>query len=97
LGALRELREETGIVLKKTEYILGHYSSHAEGKQDTVIIVVAKTTNTIIPKLEIEIQKAQWFPFDQLPITTTYPTLWRIHEYLTGKKDVQGFWAEPAI
>lgn len=93
-GALRELFEETGIVVNHIDYRLGEYCSKAEGKRDTVFIVVATTNDSIIPKLEIEIQRAEWFPFDQLPKNITKPTLWRIDEYRTGKRNISGVWTK---
>lgn len=91
-GALRELYEETGIHINKTDYILGTYYSQREGKRDTVTIVVVHTDSTHVPKLEIEIQQAVWFPWDQLPETVTRPTRWRIEEYLHNLKDIKGDW-----
>jgi 8-oxo-dGTP pyrophosphatase MutT (NUDIX family) len=93
-GALRELREETGIIVNAVDYQLGEYCSKAEGKRDTVFIFVATAPNKTIPKLEIEIQKAQWFSISALPETITKPTRWRIEEYLAGKRDVTGFWTQ---
>lgn len=91
-GALRELWEETGIVIDSVDYQLGEYCSKAEGKRDTVFIFVATAKNKIVPKLELEIQKVEWFSFDQLPETITKPTRWRIEEYLAGKRNISGFW-----
>lgn len=91
-GALRELREETGIIINEVDYQLGEYCSKAEGKRDTVVIFVATAPNKVIPKLEIEIQQAAWFPFDQLPETLTKPTRWRINEYLQGLRGLKGVW-----
>ncbi|MEI8224114.1 MAG: NUDIX domain-containing protein [bacterium] len=93
-GALRELREETGIMISDADYQLGEYCSKAEGKRDTVFIFVATAPNKIIPKLEIEIQKAAWFPLTALPETITKPTKWRIEEYLAGKRELNGFWTQ---
>lgn len=93
-GALRELYEETGIVIDLVDYQLGEYCSKAEGKRDTVFIFVASAKSKIIPKLELEIQKAEWFSFDRLPETITKPTQWRIDEYLVGKRNVSGFWTQ---
>jgi 8-oxo-dGTP pyrophosphatase MutT (NUDIX family) len=93
-GALRELFEETGIKIKSSDYLLGEYCSKAEGRRDTVFIVVAHIDNKIIPRLEIEIQKAEWFSFSNLPEKITQPTLWRIHEYVAEKKDIKGIWTK---
>ncbi len=91
-GALRELREETGIIVNTVDYQLGEYCSKAEGKRDTVVIFVATAPNKTIPKLEIEIQKAQWFSLKELPETVTKPTRRRINEYLEGMKDIEDSW-----
>lgn len=91
-GALRELREETGMIINMVDYQLGEYCSKAEGKRDTVFIFVATAHDNLIPKLEIEIQQAAWFPLDQLPETITKPTRFRINEYLAGRRDLSGTW-----
>ena len=91
-GALRELYEETGIRIQNKDYILGTYLAQAEGKRDTVTIIVARAETELIPKLEIEIQNAQWFLVKELPETTTKSTLRRINEYLQGMKNIEGSW-----
>lgn len=93
-GALRELLEETGIRIEHFDYLLGEYHSKAEGKRDTVFIIVAHVDSKTIPLLEIEIQKAEWFSFDNLPKKITKPTLWRIHEYMAEKRGIKGIWTE---
>ncbi len=91
-GALRELHEETGIIINAVDYQLGEYCSKAEGKRDTVFIFVATALNKTIPKLEIEIQKAEWFSLGELPETVTKPTRRRINEYLKGMKGIEDSW-----
>lgn len=92
IGALRELREETGISGTEVQYELGVYQSNIEGKRDTIHIVVAQVNDTRIPKLEIEIAEAKWFPLDALPETATKPTRYRIEEYRAGYKHIRGIW-----
>jgi hypothetical protein len=88
------LYEETQIVIDSVDYKLGEYCSKAEGKRDTVFIFAATATDKSIPRLELEIQKAEWFSISALPETITKPTRWRIEEYLAGKRDVTGFWTQ---
>jgi 8-oxo-dGTP pyrophosphatase MutT (NUDIX family) len=93
-GALRELREETGIKVEGQVDTLGVYTSSQEGKQDTIHIVVAETSDRKIPRLEIEIQQAKWFPVSQLPEKITRPTQYRIQECLAGLRDLTGVWTQ---
>lgn len=97
IGALRELREETGIVHVEALQELGVYQSNIEGKRDTIHIIVARAHDATIPKLEIEIAEAKWFPVDALPENTTKPTRYRIEEYGAGYKNIRGLWTRQSI
>ena len=94
-GALRELREETGILVPAVSYRLGTYVSGAEGKRDTVFIFVAEAECFDIPRLEIELRDARWFSLDALPEGTTRPTRYRLSEYLQGVRSAEGEWTRP--
>ena len=89
-GAVRELKEETGIRNPGIEYCLGSYTSTKEGKRDTVYIYVASASSVEIPRLEIELQDAKWFEAGGLPEKTTRPTRLRIDEYAKGLKNLSG-------
>lgn len=93
-GALRELYEELGIKIDKADYLLGTYTSNAEGKKDTVYIFVKKIEEEINPKPDIEISQAGYFNIDSLPENTTKPTKYRIQEFLSNKKDFSGPWTQ---
>jgi hypothetical protein len=77
------------------DYLLGTYCSKSEGKRDTVFIFVKQVQQEYVPDLEIEIQDAKWFPLDNLPEKITKPTFWRVEEYQSGIRDVNGFWTKP--
>lgn len=94
MAAIREVREETGIIVASVDCKLGTYLSTSEGKRDTVHIFVATATDDRIPKLEIELQGARWYAFDDLPEKTTRPTRWRLQEYLAGLKNLSGSWTK---
>lgn len=93
-GALREIREELGIKLDKADYLLGTYTSNAEGKKDTVYIFVKKIEEEIVPKIDIEIGQAGYFNIESLPETTTKPTKYRIQEFLSNQKNLSGLWTK---
>lgn len=91
-GVLRELYEELGIVLDRADFLLGTYTSSAEGKKDTVYIFVKKIEEEIRPKVGIEIGEAGYFDLESLPENTTRPTKYRIKEFLSNKKDFSETW-----
>lgn len=96
-GALRELYEETGIRDVHLQGELGVYQSNIEGKRDTIHIIVAKTDDATIPKLEIEIAEAKWFPLSALPENITKPTRYRIEEYSAGYTNIRGLWTRQSL
>ena len=83
-GAIRELKEECGIVPKKL-VLFGLYFTTRHGKVDHVAIFLVTefswlTDNSKDP----EIDEMRFFPFDSLPEETTPATKRRIQEYLSG-------------
>lgn len=93
-AAIRELYEEVKIEIQSTDYLLGTYTSSDEGKRDTVYIFIKKVLTELLPHPDIEIGRAEWFEFDNLPNTVTNRTKMRISEYLTGKKNITGLFKE---
>ena len=93
-AAIREIHEEIGIEIDSVDFLLGTYISSDEGKRDTVYIFVKKVQNELLPHPDIEIGRAEWFAFDNLPDTVTGRTKMRITEYLAGKKNITGLFKE---
>jgi ADP-ribose pyrophosphatase YjhB (NUDIX family) len=85
---LRELEEEVAISRPAIERILGVYHSRGEGKDDHIVIYVARTPHGSADGLKrnetAEIAQAGWFALDGLPTTTSPATLRRIAEYRQG-------------
>lgn len=93
-AAIREIYEEIGIEIDSVDFLLGTYTSSDEGKRDTVYIFVKKVSTELSPHPDIEIGRAQWFDFNNLPEGVTSRTLMRIKEYLSGKKNITGLFKE---
>ena len=84
---LRELEEEVAITKLTIERVLGVYHSRREGKDDHIVIFVARTASEagILRRTDLmEIEKADWFSLDQLPGSTSAATARRIAEYRQG-------------
>ncbi|TCU58098.1 ADP-ribose pyrophosphatase YjhB (NUDIX family) [Novosphingobium sp. PhB57] len=85
---LRELEEEVAISRPAIERILGVYHSRGEGKDDHIVIYVARIPHGGADGLKrndtAEIAQAGWFALDGLPATTSPATLRRIAEYRQG-------------
>ena len=78
-AALREVREEVGIVAECLES-MGTYRSEAEGKRDTIHLFTAFTADE--PQADrVEVEEACFFPLDALPATVSAATLRRVAEY----------------
>ncbi|MBB3694995.1 NUDIX domain-containing protein [Sphingomonas sp. BK580] len=84
----RELAEEVAITHASIERVLGVYHSRSEGKDDHIIIFVARADLPSGSWLQrgdvIEIEEADWFPLDKVPASTSPATTRRIAEYRTG-------------
>ena len=93
-AAIRELYEELDIKINNADYLLGKYTSNAEGKKDTIYIFVKNIDTEIAPKVQIEIGNAGYFDINELPDGTTKPTKFRINEYQKGSKNISGFWTK---
>jgi ADP-ribose pyrophosphatase YjhB (NUDIX family) len=84
----RELAEEVGIADVQVERVLGVYHSRREGKDDHIVIFVARTASAagdrLVPADALEIEQAGWFALDALPPATSPATCRRIAEYRSG-------------
>lgn len=84
----RELREEVAIDDARFAALLGVYHATGEGKDDHVVIYVARTVTRRGDALEaadtIEIAQARWFALDALPDDLSPATKRRIAEYRGG-------------
>ena len=84
---LRELEEEVAITDPTIERVLGVYHSRHEGKDDHIVIFVARTASQagVLERADLmEIEKADWFSLDKLPDSTSAGTARRIAEYRQG-------------
>jgi 8-oxo-dGTP pyrophosphatase MutT (NUDIX family) len=99
-AARREALEETGIILRKTQF-LGTFSSFIEGKSDHVSLFLCEDFDypAILPEGETaswsskdyEIRKIQSFPIDQLPEKIADGHAKRIIEYLEHQNQPMTF------
>jgi len=84
-GAIRELREEAGIITNGPLEILGSYYNVHQGHDDYVTVYICKEfteEDRIDPQ---EILEKRWFPLDKLPEDISPGCLRRIQEYLKLK------------
>jgi len=83
--AKRETEEEAGLVIMGELKILGEYFNNKENKDDYISIVIAKEWKKSKKRRRlidrIEIQKRDWFDFNNLPKVSS-ATESRINEYL---------------
>lgn len=96
-AAIRETKEEVGIIVEKIDFRLGYYKNTTGGKNDNISCFVATQTHqienfkrTFINFLEVE--NSGWFNIDDLPEGTSLPTRSRIKEFLAGQRDLVGAW-----
>ncbi len=84
----RELEEEVAVTDATIERVLGVYHSRREGKDDHIVIYVARVLSAAGNNMRradlMEIEQAEWFPLDQLPTSTSPATRRRIAEYRAG-------------
>lgn len=84
----RELAEEVAIERATVERVLGVYHSRREGKDDHVVVYVARAGNDTLRGADaLEVAGAGWFDPDALPPGTTPATLRRIAEWRAGVTD----------
>ncbi|MFA7230343.1 MAG: NUDIX domain-containing protein [Victivallaceae bacterium] len=83
VGAMRELREETGVVVNDCR-LVGIYSNFTEAKNDTIVLFAAETAELkCSPGWEIE--KCAFFPLSSLPEETSPATRRRLKDFQAGK------------
>ncbi len=81
----RELVEEVAIEGAAVERVLGVYHSRREGKDDHVVVYVARAGNDMLRAADaVEVVGAGWFALDALPPGVTPATLRRIAEFRAG-------------
>jgi ADP-ribose pyrophosphatase YjhB (NUDIX family) len=81
----RELAEEIAIAEIRIERVLGVYHSRREGKDDHIVIYVARTDAPDLRRADLmEIEDARWFSPDALPAETSPATRRRIAEFRAG-------------
>lgn len=81
----RELAEEVAIADATVERVLGVYHSRREGKDDHVIVYVARAaTDTLRAADALEVAAAGWFAPDALPEGASPATRRRIAEFRDG-------------
>ncbi len=88
-AAIRELREETGLMVSDVRP-LGTYESEEEGWRDTVHVFVGRASGTLATD-GAEIDAAAFFPADQLPDEASSATRRRIAEW-RGERPIDGRW-----
>lgn len=81
----RELAEEVAIGDATVERVLGVYHNRREGKDDHVVVYVARAGADRLRRADgLELAEAGWFALDVLPPGTTPATLRRIAEFRAG-------------
>ena len=94
---IKELHEETGIIVKNVAFKLGYYKNTTGGKNDNVHCYVVSDwefDNQYKKRVVdlIEIGSMKWFGIKDLPAETSPATKNRIAEYLEGKRGLIGVW-----
>ncbi len=87
-GALRELREEAGIIAKAPADVtmLGIYSNFKQGRNDQVAVFVVRDWDQE-PSNDLEIANLGFFAPDELPTPVSGSTRRRIDEFLRRRDD----------
>jgi 8-oxo-dGTP pyrophosphatase MutT (NUDIX family) len=86
----RELKEELGADLE-TISLHGIYNNFSEYKNDNVVIFICRDF-TLTGSTDREIEKYDFFRFDELPEKVSPATRRRILEYVEGKSGNFGMW-----
>ena len=96
-AAIRETKEEVGIIVEKIDFKIGYYKNTTGGKNDNIHCFVA-TQIREIPNFKrtfinfLEIENSKWFNINDLPEGTSPPTRSRIREFLAEQRDLVGTW-----
>ncbi|HEX9617910.1 MAG TPA: NUDIX domain-containing protein [Anaerolineales bacterium] len=86
----REAAEECGAQLEHLE-ILGAFTHFYEYKNDHIILFLSRDFR-LAGKPDYEIEKVDFFPFDQLPEDISQGSRRRIEEYKRGALPAHGTW-----
>ena len=96
-AAIRELKEEAGVVANKIDFELGQYKNTTGGKNDNISCFVVTDfqeiqnfKRTFIDYLEIG--EMGWFEIKNFSVDVSGPTKARIAEFLANKRDLVGSW-----
>ncbi|MGN5375908.1 MAG: NUDIX hydrolase [Sphingomonas hengshuiensis] len=82
---VRELAEELAVADARVERVLGVYHNRREGKDDHVIVYVARAPDDMLRGADtLEVAEVGWFAPDALPPGTTPATKRRIEEWRRG-------------
>lgn len=96
-AALRELKEEAGIISDQIDFKLGQYKNNTGGKNDNISCFVITNFKEIENFRRnfidyLEIGDMAWFNIENLPSDISGPTKARLSEFLAGKKDLVSTW-----
>lgn len=81
----RELAEEVAVTDAMVEQVLGVYHNRREGKDDHVVVYVARAGGDALHGADaLEVAEVGWFALDALPEGTTPATRRRIAEFRAG-------------
>lgn len=81
----RELAEELAVADATVERVLGVYHSRREGKDDHIVVYVARAAGDALRGADrLEVAEVGWFDCAALPSGTTPATLRRIGEFRAG-------------
>lgn len=84
-AVVRELAEELAVTDAEVERVLGVYHNRREGKDDHVIVYVARVADDTLRGADtLEVAEVGWFAADALPPGTTPATTRRIAEWRQG-------------
>ena len=84
-ASVRELREETGVVLRERPALVGLYRNTAAAGRDHVALFRARVSDAkVLRAADAEIAEIGWFARDALPPATTRSTKARLAEILDG-------------
>ena len=88
-AALRELREETGVMARGAPQLHGIFNNSAAFPGDHIVLYIVRDfEQPHVPAAGLEIAEQGFFPFDAVPAETSQGTRRRISEIFTGTPTV---------